>query len=167
MSVTLYALTAELREQISALADVSMSQAEAADTLESLQFEFEVKVRAVVAVSRELDAEAEVVKAEAQRMAARAKQLADRADDLRDYALRSIQAVGYVAPLRFTEFTVGVAKNPASCVIKDPSLVPIEYCEEIPASYVPEKKRILVALKGGQTVYGCELAEPTYRLSVR
>jgi hypothetical protein len=165
MSIALYQITADLRQQLDTLSDLDMSVQEAHDTLEAIQFDFESKVHAVVAFSRELAAEADFVRLEAKRMAERATAMENRAKSLQNYVLQCIQASGHALPIRYTEFTVNVAKNPPSVKIENEELIPKLFY--VPQDPVLSKIAILNCLKDGKEVPGCRLNDPIYRLSVR
>ena len=167
MGISLYQISAELREAMSILADVDLSPETATDTLESIQAPFEDKVRAVVAYAREIAAEAEFASLEARRMMDRSKALTARSEAMKGYVLQAIQDTGYSKALEYPEFRVSVAKNPPRVEIYVEELVPSEYQRVIPEQRAPDKAKIAEAMKVGLSVPGCSWGPTTYRLSVR
>jgi hypothetical protein len=44
-----------------------------------------------------------------------------------------------------------------SCEIEDEALIPLEYMVEVPASFKPDKRALLAAMKNGEKISGAKL----------
>lgn len=82
---TLFEVAAEYREVAAMLEDSGLDEQTIADTLESMQGEFESKAIAVASFARNLEAEAAAIDDAIKGMEARAMSLKKRSASLRDY----------------------------------------------------------------------------------
>jgi hypothetical protein len=164
--MNLYEIAAEYRQQLAALADLDLPPAAVADTVEGMQGDVEVKLRAVIAYSMELDITAAGASEAAKRMQERAKALSGRVDYLRGYALKVMQDTG-IPEVATAEFAAKVAKKPPSVNVLDSALIPPAYMRQPePPPAAPDKTAIAAALKTGAVVPGCELVQG-YRLAIK
>ena len=157
----LYELTAEYRRAAEALADLDADEQTVADTLDGLRFPLEEKARNVALVVGNIEALAEATSDAASKLADRAKRIQARADSLRAYLLHNMLSAGItkIEPTKdLPYFRIALRNNPASVIIHDPALVPVEYMDDPkPPPPKPDKKLIAQAIKDGHTVPGCEL----------
>lgn len=115
----LYEIAAEYQASVAKLMDLNLPPETVADTIEEMQGDIKDKVRAVVAASLQMDAQAEIREGHAKRMLESAKAEKDRAESLRTYAQITIQNCGIALPLKFPEFDVSLQRNPPSCEVTD------------------------------------------------
>jgi Siphovirus Gp157 len=164
--MNLYSITQEYRQQLAALADLDMPPEVVADTVEGMQGDLENKLRAVIAFSLNLRAEAAAQKTAAQQMAERFKATESRVDGLLAYALKAMQDTG-IGEVSTDEFAAKVAKNPASVNVIDAALIPAAYLRTPePPAPAPDKVAIAAAMKTGAVVPGCELVQG-FRLALK
>lgn len=120
----LYELVDQYRADMARLQDVDLPAEVVLDTIDGMQGEVSEKIKAVMIVSMEMDAEAGVRADHAKRMAESAKSMANRAEALRSYAQVAIQNCGLMLPLKFPEFSVNLQRNPLSCEVTNAELLP-------------------------------------------
>lgn len=163
---SLYALTNDILAATEQLMDMDAAPEVIRDTLESISGDFEQKAANVVAFSRDLDYKAAARKAEAERMLETAKREEKRAKELRAYVLDCMKATN-IQKVNHAWFTLSIAKNPASVVIDDESLIPKDYfTDPVPPLPAVDKKLIAQAIKDGNVVPGAH-TEQGLRLSVK
>ena len=163
---SLYTIASAYQADLATLADLDLDPQTVADTLEGMQGELQDKLRAVIAYSLSMQAEAETQSAAAKRMAERAKATASRADGLLEYARTTMQATG-VGEVATDEWGAKLAKKPASVNITDAAAIPPAYMRQPePPPPAPDKKAIADALKTGAIVPGAELVQG-YRLAIK
>lgn len=165
-NLTLYQISQDHRELAERLQDMDLDEQAIADTLEAESGLVE-KSQAVAFVIRNLESFAEQVKAEADAMAERAKAVQKRADAVKGYLHTCMLNAG-VSKIEHPQFTLSVAKNPASVVILDERQIPALYMRipDIPEP-VPDKKAIAAALKSGLEVPGAKLDSEKTSLRIK
>ena len=115
----LYELTDEYRAAVAQLQELDLPPEAVMGTIEAMQGGLEDKLRAIIAVSMELEAEEQALRAHAQRMLGRAEARGKRAENLRLYAQTAIMATGVLGPVKCGEFEAKLQANPLSCDITD------------------------------------------------
>lgn len=120
----LYELAAEYRNDVAKLQDCDMPPEVVMDTIEGMQGDLTEKIKAVLIISMEIEAEADLRAVHAKRMAESSKAMAQRAEGLRSYAQIAIQNCGLSLPLKYPEFNVNLQKNPLSCEVSSAELLP-------------------------------------------
>ena len=120
----LYELAEQYRADVALLQDLDMPPEVVRDTIESMQGDVHEKIKAVIIVAFEIEAEGKTRAEHAKRMAESAKAMLVRADGLRSYAQAAIQSLGLALPLKYPEFSVNMQRNPASCEVTDSALLP-------------------------------------------
>lgn len=127
------------------------------DTLESIELDFNEKVRQTAAVIKTMQAEADAIKTAIASMYARQKSLENRADDLKAYLLRNMQTVGKTQ-IKSPWLVVSVQKSPASLVVIDESKIPNIFKTEVLTVKI-DKTAIKKAWSDDMPVAGCELVQ--------
>lgn len=159
-SLTLYQISQEHRALADALQDMDLDAQTIADTLEAESGLVE-KSQAVAFVIRNLEAFADQVKAEADAMADRAKRVRSRADAVKGY-LHSCMTLAGVQKIEHPQFTLLIAKNPASVQILDDKQLPAKFMRQPePPPPAPDKKAIKAAIEAGEEVPGAKLTQGT------
>ena len=120
----LYEVVAQYREDLARLQDLDLPAEVVLDTIEAMQGAPEEKVKAVLIVAMEIEAEGKVRAEHAKRMAESSKGMLLRAEGLRSYAQLAIQNCGLPLPLKYPEFNVNLQANPKSCDVFDTALLP-------------------------------------------
>jgi hypothetical protein len=183
----LYEITEVMREILMTLAEpvpapddpdyaIRMAEREAAEAaLGQTEMDMRDKLRAYVAVAQELKVEREARELEIariestvlERMRTANAQAARKEQWLMESAAAVIRQFDVALPLKYLEFTLSKRKNPPSCQILDPSMLPAEYFRIVPETREPDRKKILADLKDGVVIEGAKLADVTYTLTVR
>lgn len=159
-SLTLYTIAAEHRALADALQDMDLDEQTIADTLDAESGLVE-KSQSVAFVIRNMEAFAAAVKAEADAMTERAKQAQKRADSIKAY-LHSCMTLAGVQKIEHPQFTLSIAKNPASVQILDDKQIPAKFMRQpVPPPAAPDKKAIKAAIEAGEDVPGVKLAQGT------
>jgi hypothetical protein len=166
MSLSLYVLAGEYRAAAEQLQDMDLPEEAVRDTLESISGDLEAKSINVASFVRNLEASAEQIKEAESAMAARRKAIEKRAASVRQYLLDNMLACG-IKEIACPYFKLNVRENPASVVINEPALIPVEYMTDpAPPPPAPDKKLIAQAIKDGFDVPGAHLTR-SKRLDIK
>jgi hypothetical protein len=136
------------------------------DTLDGLSGDIEAKAASVAAVYLNMQAYSKAALEASKALKERAARIDRRADALRQYMHAAMEAAG-LTKVECPEFTVSIRKNPpavqiaAEADLGDEWLVFLE-----PPPPIPDKRKILQALKDGATIPGCSLTQGT-RLEIK
>ena len=136
----------------------------AADTLEALEGEFELKAVRVAAFARQMEAEANAIKTAIEGMDKRKKTLESRAKWLKDYVKQGMETVG-LKKLESAWFVASIQKNPASVDVFDAEAIPSEFKHNVIEIKI-DKVAIKTALVSGQNIPGAKLTNGT-RLAIK
>lgn len=147
----LYEITGNIKE----LLNSDFDEQTIADTMESLQGEFNDKAIAVIKFVENLNGDTSVIDAEIKRLQERKKVITNKQKRLREYLLHNMQANG-ITKIECPLFTASLRKGIESVDISDESILPDEF---VKAEVVtkPDKKAIKDALKAGASVPGAAL----------
>jgi len=146
---TLFEVAAEYREVAAMLEDSWLDEQTIADTLESMQGEFEDKAIAVASFARNLEAEASAIDDAIKGMEARAMSLKKRSKSLRDYLHGAMNATN-IKNVSCPYFVISIKANPARVVIDDESSLPQRFMVTPPAPAPrPDRRAIAEELKLG------------------
>jgi hypothetical protein len=147
----LYELTKSMMEAMSADVDDQTI----ADTLESLEGEFNDKAVSIIKLVENLNGDTSVIDAEIERLKARKQVIVNKQKKLREYLLHNMQASG-ITKIECQLFTASLRQGVESVDILDESILPDEF---VKAEVVtkPDKKAIKDALKAGADVPGAAL----------
>lgn len=162
----LYEITDTYRAFMDAVDAGEIPEEAIADTLASIDGEFDDKADNVACMIKSITAEAAAIKAEADALTNRAKAKAAAADRMRDYLLANMQALDK-KKIETPRNVISLAKKPDSVVINDEAelykLHPDLFTTPAP---VPSKSDIKERLKNGEQLIGCEL-RGGFRLAVK
>ena len=136
----------------------------AADTLEAIEGEFELKAVRVAAFARQMEAEANAIKTAIEGMDKRKKTLESRAKWLKDYVKHGMETVG-LKKLESAWFVASIQKNPASVDVFDAEAIPSEFKHNVIEIKI-DKVAIKTALVSGQNIPGAKLTNGT-RLAIK
>jgi hypothetical protein len=170
MSIALYAIADDYRKALDSFADDLATEDDANALLALLgevEERFENKAAAVVAYSRNLQAEADAFAAEATRMMERSRQISRKSDALKDYLAAEMSRMGLdeckagLASLKFREGAWSVE-------IEDMGALPEEYIRRKPAPD-PEANKVEIskALKEGKQIPGARLIQGQRKLVIK
>lgn len=160
---TLYELTGEMLE-LYLMADDSEAEEDMmqciADSLEGVEYEFDLKVEKYAAVIRNLESDVKAIKEEEQRLAARRRTIERNIDRLKSALMESMKAVGKVKA-GGSIFTVAITKNggKAPLVLKEGFTA-----EDIPDKFRKvtidfDKDAIRTAIESGEDLYFANIGE--------
>lgn len=166
MNISLYELAAEFRQTAEQLADMDLPPEVVQDTLESMQFPVEQKAAHVAAFVRNLEATADQIRQAEKAMADRRRSLESRAVQVKQYLLDNMLSCG-ISKIDHPLFRISIRKNPASVVVFDSQLVPLDYLRaEPPPPPALDKRLIAQAIKDGYDVPGARM-ESSQRLDIK
>lgn len=164
----------EIAEQYEALRqlaeDENLSPEALADTLESIDDEFETKVDSIACIIKDELATADAIKKEIDALTARMKRHEATAEQLKAYTMQQMQAVGK-NKIETSRSVISVAKKAPALEIENAddfiAWATLEH-EEFIRQKAPEINKVAVrdALKSGETLPGAKLVAG-YRLAVR
>lgn len=143
----------EIDQGIMACLDAETGEIIDPEMLNALSMEREAKLENVACWIKNLRAEAAAIKAEKDALAKREKASAKKAEDLENWL---VQALGGQA-FNTAKCAVGFRKSSRVDVL-DKSIIP-EAFMKAKTEYSPDKNAIAAAIKAGQEVSGCVLAD--------
>lgn len=156
--LTLYEIAHEHKALAEQLMDLDLDEQTIQDTLEA-ESDLISKAQSYGFVIRNLEAHQAATAAEAERLALRAKQARNRIDAIKQRLLDAMVLTG-TQKIEHPQFTISVAKNPASVVIFDERQVPDAYLTDPkPPAPKPDKRLIKKAIEEGYEVPGAKLVQ--------
>lgn len=192
---SLFEIVDQYINNLSALADMEISEDVISDTIEGMQGDIEIKLRAIVAYALQLQSDADARMDQSRRMSEGAKSLSAKSKSLLEYAKSGIQRSGIKLPMNLPEFTLNIAKNPPKLSDEiDIESVPNKYLRRSISFNLPEdadsdcsihaireaydsaaklsievdRKALLDALKSNnQAITYAKISDPSYRLTVK
>jgi predicted transcriptional regulator len=154
----------ELADQIKSYLEVELLPEELAEQFERIQMVFTDKVLASVRLIKNWEAETEAIKAEESRLSQRRKSLQGKIESLKEYIKGQMEFVN-IPQIRDEIFTVTVRKNPVSCEVKEPILLPEAYRK---FEWIPLKTDIIDHFKKtGEIVAGARIITDKTRLDIK
>ena len=151
--MTLYEMSETARQLYELLESGEIDEQTVNDTMESIGAS--EKLESYVYVMKQIEAEIAAFKSEIERMQSRKQSLERQVDRLKQAQKDYMLATGQTSA-NAGLFKISLRKN-TSCEIMDEALIPMQYMNEIPASFQPDKKAILAKLRSGEKVSGCDL----------
>jgi hypothetical protein len=163
---TLYELVGERLALQNKLEELDLDEQTIADTLEGSSTEIQAKVEAYAFVIRNMESLPEAIKAEEKRLADRRKAIEKRVDSIKNWLFVSMQTAG-ITKIESPVFTVTLQNNPASVVIDDEALIPVNFMRvPEPPPPAPDKTLIKQAINDGLEVPGAHL-QTSQRLVIK
>jgi hypothetical protein len=131
-----------------------------ADTLESIELDFNDKVINTAVVIKRMQAEADAIKAAIAPMLERQKAIEKRVDGIKEYLLNNMQKVGK-KQVKSPWFIVNVQASPKALKIFDGSKIPEHFKHEIVSIEIDTAliKQLIIA---GTPVAGCEVVQGSH-----
>jgi hypothetical protein len=157
----LYEITGEMRD-LRALGEIE-GELVVKDTLDAIAGEFKNKAEAIVHISLNLNGDVDSIKNEIERLQDRKKAIESRDKSLKEYLRENMEAAG-ISKISCPLFTITLAAGRSIAIIENESELPDEMVE-VKTEIVPDKAKILAALKSGQDVAGASLG--TSKSSIR
>jgi hypothetical protein len=157
----LYELTGEMRD-LRALGEME-GELVVKDTLDAIAGEFKNKAEAIVHISLNLNGDVDSIKNEIERLQDRKKAIENRDKSLKEYLRENMEAAG-INKISCPLFTITLAAGRSIAIIENEAELPDEMVE-VKTEIVPDKAKILAALKSGQAVAGASLG--TSKSSIR
>jgi hypothetical protein len=131
-----------------------------ADTLESIELDFDDKVIQAACVIKTMQAEAEAIRAAIAPMLARQKALENRVDGVKDYLLHNMKKVGK-KQVKSPWLTVKLQASPKALNIFDESKIPDNFKHEV-VTVITDKALIKSLIIAGSHVEGCEVVQGSH-----
>lgn len=160
--MTLYEMSDAARQLYELLEAGEIDEQTVLDTMENIGAS--EKLESYVKIQRQLEAECAAFDAEIKRMTDRKRIIERHIDRLKSAQVDFMQATGQRKAAAGT-FTITMRENKSVRVV-DQDAIPEAFITEKPATYQPDKKAILAALKSGESVPGCEI-ETSFSVSAR
>ena len=162
---TLYEITDKHRE-LMALAEESedMSQA-VADTMESIEGEFEEKALSLMAVMENIGGDIPAIDEMINRLTVRKKTILNKQENMKEYLRINMEASG-INKISCPLFTITLAKGRDIVQIDNEDKIPADYLN-IKTSITPMKTEILAALKAGEKIEGVTLTKSKTSIRIK
>lgn len=155
--MTLYEMSDTARQLYALLDAGEIDEQTVLDTMESIGAA--EKLESYVFIQKQLEAEIAAFKAEIERMTERKRSLENHVERMKRAQIDYMQATGQRSASAGT-FKLTLRDN-KSVAVDDESLIPREFMVEKPATYQPDKKAIMAALKDGKDVPGARIETST------
>ena len=163
--MNLYEITEKYRQAFADLDQSGLDEQTISDTLEGIEGEFEEKGKSIAAYFQNLEAESDAIRKAIASMAERKHAIDKKVDRLKDYLLMNMIRSG-IKKIECPEFSVSVAKNPASVELFDESRIPDQYKVSMTVTTI-DKNAIKNSLKCGDIIAGARLVNDKKRLNVK
>lgn len=152
--------------ELAKLADTDEDMAQAvADTMESIEGEFEDKALSLISVVSNMENDVSAISAEIERLTKRKKTITNRQEYMREYLRVNMEAAG-INKISCPLFTITLANGRDIVQINDADKIPSDYLD-IKTSMTPMKKEIYAALKNGDKVEGASLCKSNTSLRIK
>lgn len=161
----LYELTDEYLALWDSLNDPDADWDAAEEKLKGIEAALDSKVEACAKAIRGMESDAESIDVEIERLERRKRTLENKTQSLKNYVQSEMTAAGR-NKVQTDLFTVSVQQSPARLIVHAEADIPREYFKTIPETVQLDKVAVRTALKAGNVVPGCELAQG-YHLRIR
>jgi len=158
---SLYQLTNEYKE----LENMDLDEDTLADTLESIEGEFDAKAESICHVLANMDGDATELEREVVRLSSRAKAIRDRKEKLGEYLRDGMEALEKKKIVGL-KFTINCVAGRDMVNVLDESKIPRGFFIKVPESKKLDKKDLLAKLKEGE-VDGAELIKSKSSLRIK
>jgi len=159
---SLYKLTEEYRE----LENMDLDEQTLADTLESLEGEFDAKADAICHVLANLQAKRSAIIDELSRLEEREGNVSVKIDRLKEYLRESMEKLGK-KKIESAKFTISCVAGRDKVNVLDAVQIDDRYFDVIPESVKLDKRKILADLKEGYELEGVELIKSKSSLRIK
>lgn len=162
---TLHEITDKHRDLLKlAESDEDMAHA-VADTMESIEGEFEEKALSLMAVVDNIGGDIPAIDEMIARLTARKKAIQNKQESMKDYLRMNMEASG-ISKIKCPLFTITLAKGRDMVQIDNVDEIPADYVD-IKTSFVPMKREILAALKAGEQISGASLTKSKTSIRIK
>lgn len=162
---TLYEIT-DKHKELAALADESEDMAQAvADTMDSIEGEFEDKALSLIAVVNNIGGDIPAIDDAIKRLTARKKTIENKQKSMKEYLRTNMEASG-INKINCPLFTITLAKGRDIVSVNDENAIPAEYMN-YKTSASPMKKEILADLKDGKEIDGVTLIKSENSIRIK
>ena len=158
----LYELANEYRE----LENMDLDAETLADTLESLEGEFDAKADAICHVLANLDSDRKSLAEESARLVSREVSIKKRQEGLKDYLRDNMEKLGK-KKIESSKFTINCVAGRDKVNVLDEDSIKRFFFKTIPESRSLDKALLLSALKEGDKVRGAELIKSKSSLRIK
>jgi len=136
-------------------------------TLQAINDSFDRKVENIAKLCLSLESNIVVLKQEESRLQSRRSSMERKVDWLKGYTLAEMTAIGRDS-VKGDTVTVSVRTNPPSVHVYQLEAIPPEFCNRMPETFPPDKKRILDHWKAtGEILPGVEVITDNKRVEIR
>lgn len=166
---TLYELTGQYAELLSAIESGDIPEEAISDTLEALGGELDEKIDSVACIIKQLDSEAAAIKAEKAMLAGRQSVKEHQRDRLKDYIRQAMQLAGK-KKVETARNCVSVGKAQPKAVITDLDALKSRNDIWKPYDYREtnvDKTSLKTLLQAGEQIPGAALQDGTPRLTIK
>lgn len=161
----LHQITDKHRE-LSELAEIDENMAQAvADTMESIEGEFEEKALSLMSVVANIGGDIPSIDIEIARLISRKKMIESKQESMRNYLKTNMEASG-INKIKCPLFTITLARGRDIVQIDNADKIPADYLN-IKTSMTPMKKEILTALKEGIEIEGASLTKSENSIRIK
>lgn len=147
---TLYELTGKYKELLEMAETEELDKQVLADTLESVEGEFELKADGYAKIIRELEGKSNLLKDEIDRLNNRRTAIENNIKSMKE-ALQGAMYITGKAKFKTSLFSFSIQKNPPKLVIDNPDAIPTEFL--IPQEPKIDSKAIKDLLKDKELPY--------------
>lgn len=153
----------EIAENYQALLSMDLDAETLADTLESIEGEFEDKADNICHLIAEVGGKVDIIDAEIKRLSARKKTLSNRKDNLRDYLLTQMEIIDK-KKIETPKFTITRVLGREVCFIENESSIPQMFQK---TTISIDKTLLLQHLKDGESIAGASIGIGSSSLRIK
>lgn len=150
----LYEISAQFKE-LQAIANDDEMAVAVADTLESMEGEFNEKANAIVSMVLNMDGDVEPIDSAIERLQARKKVIQNKQASLKNYLRENMERTG-INKISCPLFTITCVEGRELAYIDNEEALPDEYLS-VKTTISPDKTAITKALKEGKEIEGAHL----------
>ncbi len=153
----------KIAENYQALLNMDLDEETLADTLESIEGEFEEKADNICHVIAEVGGKVDIIDAEIKRLQARKKTLSGRKDSLRNYLLTQMEVIDK-KKLETPKFTITRVLGRDTCLIENESVIPQMFQK---TTISIDRALLLQHLKDGESIDGAVIGTGASSLRIK
>lgn len=145
----------QIANEFAKLSESGMEPELIADTLDGIEWELEAKVEQILAVCKNEQAYADMLKEESKRLSERARAAENRVSSMKDYVASSLETAGKKS-LKAGIHQVSIRAPSKSVEITDASAIPPEFVE-YDTVIKPDKLAIKHQIEAGNAIPGAQI----------